>query len=103
MPQLLTSLFAILLLTSFGHADEDRAKDKEPKKARVDSQSDPLPDRALFRIGTTRLQHLGLVQAVAASNDGRYLASYGRDQVIRVWDANDGKPIWAFELRSSEP
>jgi WD40 repeat protein len=65
---------------------------------RKDSLGDPLPELALLRIGTTRLQHGGLVQTLATSADGRFLASCGNDRVVRVWDAKDGKPLWRFEL-----
>ena len=47
----------------------------QAKNERVDHQGDPLPKQALFRIGTTRLQHYGQVRALAASDDGRLLAS----------------------------
>jgi hypothetical protein len=47
-----------------------------PMKKRIDQHGDPLPDQALFRIGTTRLQHEGQVRALAVSEDGRFLASY---------------------------
>jgi WD40 repeat protein len=80
-----------------------RATDQEAKKTRVDHQGDSLPEQALLRIGTTRLQHEGPVHGVAASEDGRLLASYGRDRVVRVWNAKNAKPIWTFELRRSEP
>lgn len=67
---------------------------------RVDELGDSLPDHALFRIGTTRLQHVGEVRGLAISRDGRFLASHGQDRMIRVWDARDGKPLWSAELKS---
>jgi WD40 repeat protein len=69
-------------------------KDKE----HVDDFGDPLPDQVLFRVGTTRLQHQGQVQSIAASADGRFLASCGSDKVVKVWDAKDGRPIHKFDL-----
>jgi WD40 repeat protein len=69
---------------------------------RLDQHGDPLPEQALFRIGTTRLQHQGQVQAVAASQDGNLLASIGSDRKVRVWDGKDGRPVWTFELGSRE-
>ncbi|HEY7311871.1 MAG TPA: hypothetical protein VH643_21080 [Gemmataceae bacterium] len=79
------------------------AASQEPTKERVDSLGDPLPPQALFRIGTTRLQHQGQIQALAVSDDGKLLASCGREKVVRVWDARDGKPLWKFELPSWGP
>jgi WD40 repeat protein len=76
---------------------------QEAKKERVDQHGDPLPDQALLRIGTTRLQHAGEVRALAVSENGRLLASHGSDKMVRIWDAKDGRPIWTFELRTLEP
>jgi len=79
-----------ILLSSLAHAQE--------RPSRTDQFGDPLPERALFRIGTNRLQHNWAVDAVAISNDGRLLASCGRDQVLQIWDAKDGKPLQKFDL-----
>ncbi|HYT88235.1 MAG TPA: hypothetical protein VEL76_05915 [Gemmataceae bacterium] len=67
------------------------------QERRRDFLGDPLPERALFRIGTTRLQQGGLIQGMAVSDDGRLLASCG-GQTVRVWDGKDGRPLWSFSL-----
>src|SRR4051794_26489920 len=64
---------------------------------------DRLPARALFRVGTLRLQHMGPLYAVTASADGRLLASCGSDRAVYVWDGRDGKPLWKFEVSDWGP
>lgn len=59
-------------------------------KPRVDAQGDPLPPGAIARLGTIRLKHIGDVQAVAFSADGKHLASAGGDLGIRLWDLSTG-------------
>jgi WD40 repeat protein len=68
------------------------------QERRTDFLGDPLPERALVRIGTTRLQHGAMIQSIAVSDDGRLLASCSNDRMLCVWDARDGKQQWQVKL-----
>lgn len=44
--------------------------------------------------------HTGEILSIAASEDGRWLVSGGRDKVIGVWDVSgEGEPIWRTGMR----
>lgn len=59
---------------------------------RTDAYGDPLPYRALTRLGTTRLQ-LGGVNLLRFSPDGKILASAGKKAAVRFWEVATGNEI----------
>jgi len=87
--------FIACLLLSFVGIPLAHAADT-PKAS--DAASDPLPEGALFRIGTSRLRHAGSAIIVAWSPDNKTLASGGNDHVARLWDAATGKEIRNFRV-----
>ena len=62
-----------------------------------DALGDPLPERAVARLGSSRLRHGGRIDRVAFSPDGRKVASwggeYGVSDGIAIWDAATGKEL----------
>jgi RNA polymerase sigma factor (sigma-70 family) len=59
----------------------------------MDEHGDPLPARAVRRIGTGRLRHADNVNSVMYSSDGKVLASGSKDGTVRLWEAATGKPL----------
>ncbi len=62
--------------------------------AAVAQTVDPLPERALQRIGTPRLRHGSRIMALAFTPNGKNLAAAGGDDLIRLWDLETGKLTW---------
>jgi RNA polymerase sigma factor (sigma-70 family) len=62
-------------------------------RARADRYGDPLPEGALFRLGTSRFLHAGAVRAIAFADNDRVIVSAGDDHLIRLWDAATGKEL----------
>jgi WD40 repeat protein len=58
---------------------------------RLDAFGDPLPERAVARIGTVRLRQGSPVSCVAFSPDGKLLATGGSEDGVRFWDPLTGK------------
>lgn len=67
------------------------------KPARLDVHGDPLPERAVARLGTERLRHGSSVTAVAYSPDGKFLAAASHDAgQVTVWEMPSGKRLQRF-------
>jgi WD40 repeat protein len=60
-------------------------------KGKPDLHGDPMPVGAVQRLGTVRFRHDST--AIAYSPDGKLLASGGRDNVIRLFDATSGQEV----------
>ncbi len=80
---------AIALLTCFLLTTVTLRADE----VRRDFFGDPLPERAIARLGTTRLRHGHSVFCLAFSPDGKRLASGGNDFAATVWDVATGKEL----------
>ena len=61
-----------------------------PAQNRLDTFGDPLPKGAVQRLGTIRLRHAENIGAVVFSSNGRFRASAGHDQIIRLWHPTTG-------------
>lgn len=59
---------------------------------RLDANGDPLPARAVVRLGSARFRHPGPLQAVAYSPDGKLVAAASADPpTVRTWERGTGK------------
>lgn len=69
---------------------------------RIDRYGDPLPDGAVFRIGTTRLRHEIMVyppfENVLLSPDGKFVFSSRSGDVVRMWETATGREVHRFNV-----
>jgi WD40 repeat protein len=65
---------------------------------RRDALGDPIPARALRRLGTVRLRHGGPVSALAFTPDGASVVSASGDGTTSVWNAVTGEEKHRFDL-----
>lgn len=88
-------LFAIILFPGWTASAEPGSG--IARTARVDARSDPLPEGAMLRIGTTRLHHGDDVSHVGFSPDGKTVVSSSWDGTLRSWEAATGKEVHCFK------
>ncbi len=67
------------------------AAGREPTS--VDIYGDPLPPRAVVRLGTRRLRHDVFLTAAAYAPDGKQIATVGYDGDLILWDLSSGKAL----------
>ncbi len=63
----------------------------EAKDSPKNAFGDPLPPRAIARLGTSRWRHANNISAVAYSPDGKMVASGCNDGHLVLWDATTGQ------------
>lgn len=72
--------------------DEAAGKPAAPAEGVGDAHAgEGVPPGALFRIGSTRLQHGAPISGVAASPDGKLLASLSSDGNLSIWEMPSGR------------
>jgi RNA polymerase sigma factor (sigma-70 family) len=74
-------------------ANEKSSKAAAASQSAVDQFGDPLPPRALARMGTIRFRHGDQVEAMSLSPDGRTLATASRDETVCLWDMATGQEV----------
>jgi WD40 repeat protein len=88
---------ALALFANTTAADDRPAPQPKPeKRPRLDIHGDPLPPRAVARLGSLRLRHRAGVRSLAVSADGKLLASGSSDGTTRLWDAATGRELRRF-------
>src|SRR5262245_18923853 len=100
---LLLSPWLALTLPVWTEAPRSTPREQKGKpKPRTDRHGDPLPERAIARLGTVRWRSPGLL---AYFPDGKTLASVGMTEALLL-DARNGKVLrkfkWGFKARDSE-
>jgi hypothetical protein len=65
----------------------------------LDFYGDPLPEHALFRIGTSRLRTGRTVQSLAFTADGKGLVTAGEG--IHLWEVRSGKDVSSISFPNS--
>ena len=60
----------------------------------VDAKSDPLPQGALMRMGSSRLAHGDWLTCVQFSADDRWVGAADSGGAVRLWETATGALVW---------
>ncbi|QDT09445.1 translocation protein TolB [Planctomycetes bacterium K23_9] len=74
------------------------AASQSQEVARVDNLGDPLPSRALLRMGTERFRSPGVIYDMVLADNDRVLVTAG--DYLTAWDAETGKQLWRQSSRA---
>jgi RNA polymerase sigma factor (sigma-70 family) len=66
--------------------------------ARLDQSGDPLPPRAVMRLGTIQRRHTRAVAGIDFTRNGRAAVTVQTDGLVRFWDADSGRQLRAFDV-----
>jgi WD40 repeat protein len=80
-----------------GYAPADGKPNSDGITARTDCHGDPLPEGAVSRLGTVRLNHGAGLNSLYFLPDGKTIVSEGRGVLCR-WDAVTGKELARFPM-----
>jgi RNA polymerase sigma factor (sigma-70 family) len=70
---------------------------------RLDRFGDPLPPRALMRLGTTQRRHPREIAGIGFTRDGTAAISAQDDGTVRFWSTESGRPIGTINLLADAP
>lgn len=101
MPVLASLLFVAAVIADCAAPAAEPPSEKQPRRDRF---GDPLPEEAIYRIGSPRFRVGQRVFFLAFSKDGKTLLSVNEASspdggVVRRWDAVTGKQLHHFSLR----
>jgi WD40 repeat protein len=86
--------------TRYGLADGPAEQMPEPS-SRADAYGDPLPAKAIARLGSTRLRPGGWIDSLVFSTDGKLLCSTGYHGVF-TWEAATGRLLRRFRTAQED-
>jgi WD40 repeat protein len=92
---LLIATLAALVLLSPANAAAQTGK-PGPKQVRTDFFGDPLPEGALYRLGTVRLRHTCVARLFFAA-DGKSLLSASDTGELLLWDVDTGRAFKKYQ------
>ncbi len=73
----------------------------EGPPARIDAFGDPLPEGAIYRLGTTRLRvspAIGIFEHLSFDSKGKHILAYDTtDGKIRMWEIAGGREVRSFD------